>query len=201
MAPLTELSWKFHGNLLTCFFRNVANRPAFPTKRNWRKMLSSEGDLQHPYHLTNCALYWIWSVSYTRACETSAECLRSIYPSLGMRQLFRDVTMGRWRHNQPTELSDLINANHPVELIGIYVHINTHNKESLTQRCRRSTNIQLCLIFLYISICLSLNGWHALLSMAYNRHAVTITTHAIMHHLLIWMMMVRQLTKRRRSCV
>ena len=44
-------------------------------------------------------------VSYTRACETSAGCLRSIYPSLGMR---RDVTMGRWRHNQPTELSDLI---------------------------------------------------------------------------------------------
>ena len=31
-------------------------------------------------------------VSYTRACETSAGCLRSIYPSLGMRQLFGDVT-------------------------------------------------------------------------------------------------------------
>ena len=35
-----------------------------------------------------------WYVSYTRACETSAGCLRSIYPSLGMRQLFGDVTMG-----------------------------------------------------------------------------------------------------------
>ena len=34
-------------------------------------------------------------VSYTRACETSAGCLRSIYPSLGMRQLFGDVTMGQ----------------------------------------------------------------------------------------------------------
>ena len=31
-------------------------------------------------------------VSYTRACETSARCLRSIYPSLGMKQLFGDVT-------------------------------------------------------------------------------------------------------------
>ena len=55
-------------------------------------------------------------VSYTRAWETSAGCLRSIclvhpgvpdnagclrsiYPSLGMRQLFGDVTMGQWRHN------------------------------------------------------------------------------------------------------
>ena len=38
-------------------------------------------------------------VSYTRACETSGGCLRSIYPSLGMRQLFGDVTMGQWRHN------------------------------------------------------------------------------------------------------
>ena len=31
------------------------------------------------------------SVSYTRVCETSSGCLRSIYPSLGMRQLFDDV--------------------------------------------------------------------------------------------------------------
>ena len=32
----------------------------------------------------------------------------SIYSSLGMRQLFGDVTMGQWRHNKPTQLSDLI---------------------------------------------------------------------------------------------
>ena len=32
----------------------------------------------------------------------------SYNPSLGMRQLFGDVTMGQWRHNQPTQLSDLI---------------------------------------------------------------------------------------------
>ena len=36
------------------------------------------------------------------------------------------------------QLTDPIKwPNHPLELIGIYVHINTHNKESLTQRCRR----------------------------------------------------------------
>ena len=34
-------------------------------------------------------------VSYTRVYKTSAGCLRSIYPSLGMRQLFGDVTMGQ----------------------------------------------------------------------------------------------------------
>ena len=80
------------------------------------------------------------------------------------------------------------------------MHINTHNKESLTQRCRRSTNVQLCLIFLYLCG-LSLNGWHASFCITNNRHNVTITTHAIMRHFLIWMTMVRQTMKRRCSCV
>ena len=39
------------------------------------------------------------TVSYTRVCETSAGWLRSIYPSLGLRQFFGDFTMGQWRHN------------------------------------------------------------------------------------------------------
>ena len=60
-----------------------------------------------------------------------------------------------WRHNGlvTSQSTDPIKwPNYPLELIGIYVHINTHNKESPTQRCRRSTSVQLCLIFLYISI-------------------------------------------------
>ena len=48
---------------------------------------------------------------------------------------------------------------------------------------------------------LSLNGWHALLCIANNRHDVTIMTHAIKRHFLIWMTTVRQPTKRRGSCV
>ena len=67
----------------------------------------------------------------------------------------RHETAFWWRHNGPvtSQLTNRIKwPNYPVELIGIYVHINTHNKESLAQRCRRSTNVQLCLIFLYISI-------------------------------------------------
>ena len=48
---------------------------------------------------------------------------------------------------------------------------------------------------------LSLNGWQALLCIANNRHDVTITTHAIKRNFLIWMTMVRQPTKRHRSCV
>ena len=48
------------------------------------------------------------NVSHAWTCETSAGCLRSIHPSLGMRQLFGDVTRGQWRHNWPTQLRDLI---------------------------------------------------------------------------------------------
>ena len=82
------------------------------------------------------------------------------------------------------------------------MHINTHTKESLTQRCCRSTNVQLCLIFLYTyPYGLSLNEWHSLFCIANNRHGVTTTTHAIKRHFLIWMTTVRQPTKRRRSCV
>ena len=65
----------------------------------------------------------------------------------------RHETAFWWRHNRPvtSQLTDLIKwPNYPLELIGIYVHINTHNKESLTRRCRRSTSVQMCLIFLYI---------------------------------------------------
>ena len=73
----------------------------------------------------------------------------SYNPSLGMRQVFW------WRHNglvtsQSTDPTKW--PNYPLKLITIYVQINTHNTESLTQRCRRSTNAQLCFIFLYITI-------------------------------------------------
>ena len=67
----------------------------------------------------------------------------------------RHETAFWWRHNGPvtSQLTDRIKwPNYPLELIGIYVHINTHNKKSLTQRCRRSTNVQMCWISLYISI-------------------------------------------------
>ena len=43
--------------------------------------------------------------------------------------------------------------------------------------------------------------WHALICIANNRHSVTIATHAIRSHFLIWMTTVRQPTERRRSCV
>ena len=42
---------------------------------------------------------WRRFVSYTRLCETSAGCLRSSDPTIGMRQLFRDATKDQWRHN------------------------------------------------------------------------------------------------------
>ena len=55
-------------------------------------------------------------------------------------------------------------------------------------------------IFVYL-YGLSLNGWHALFCITNNRHNVTITTHAIKRHFLIWMTTARQPTKRRCSCV
>ena len=67
----------------------------------------------------------------------------------------RHETAFWWRHNGPVT-SQLTDPNkwpsYLSELIGNHVHIHTNNKESMTQRCRRSTNVQLCLIFLYISI-------------------------------------------------
>ena len=116
----------------------------------------------------------------------------------------RHETAFWWRYNGPvtSQSTDPIKwPNHPLELIGTYVHVNTHNKEYQTQRCRRSTNIQVCLIFCTYPYVLSLNGWHSLFCIANNRHGVTITTHAIKCHFLIWMTTARQPTKHRRSCV
>ena len=116
----------------------------------------------------------------------------------------RHETAFWWRHTGlvTSQSTDPVKwRNYPLELIGIYVHINTHNKESLIQRCRRSINVQLCLIFCTYLYSLSLNGCHALFCIANNRHGVTITMHAIRRHFLIWVTTVRQPTKRRCSCV
>ena len=81
------------------------------------------------------------------------------------------------------------------------MHINTHSKDFLTQRCRRSTDVHCVWYFCTYQYGLSLNGWHVLFCIANNRHGATITTHAIQHHFLIWMTTVRQPAKRRCSCV
>ena len=111
---------------------------------------------------------WSWDclVSYTRVYETSAGGLRLIclvYPGVRDKRRVSEIDLSQprhetafwWRHNGSvtSQLTDPIKwPNYPLELIGIYVNINTHNKEFLQQRCRRSTNVRLCLIFLYISI-------------------------------------------------
>ena len=116
---------------------------------------------------------WDYIVSYTRMYKTSAGCLRSIclvHPGVRDKRWVSEIDLSQprhetafwWRHNGPvtSQLTDPIKwPNYPLELIGIYVHINTHNKESLTQRCRRSTNVQLCLISLYIYLILWISIW------------------------------------------
>ena len=147
-----------------------------------------------PLHMIfsqRCHLTWLSFsdtdryVSYTWVSETSGGYLRSI---IDLSQP-RHETAFWWRHNGPvtSQLTDPIKwPNYPLELIGIYVHINTRNKESLTQQCHRSTNVQPCSIFLYIYVyILSLNGWYVLFCMKNNRHDITITTHAIKRHFLI----------------
>ena len=116
----------------------------------------------------------------------------------------RHETAFWWRHNGPvtTQLTDPIKwPNQPLELIEIFEHINTHNKESLTQDVVDRQMYNCVWYFCTHPYGLSLNGWHALLCIANNRRSVAIMTRAIKHHFLIWMTMVRQPTKRPCSCV
>ena len=105
-------------------------------------------------------------VSYTRVFQTSAGCLRSIclvHQGVQDKRRVSEIDLSQprhetafwWCHNGPmtSQLTDRIKwPNYPLQLIWIYVNINTYNKESLTQICRRSANVQMCFIFLYISI-------------------------------------------------
>ena len=86
-----------------------------------------------------------------------------VYPGVRDKRRVSEIDLSQpshetafwWRHNGPvtSQLNDQINwRNYPLELIGNYVHINTPDNEYLTHRCRRWTNAQLCLIFLYIPI-------------------------------------------------
>ena len=101
-----------------------------------------------------------------------------------------------------SQLTDWIKRpNYPSELITIYEHINTHNRESMPQRCRRSTMYKCVWYFCIYLYGFSLNVWHALFRITNNRHDVTITTRAIKRHFLIWMATIRQSMKRRCSCV
>ena len=59
----------------------------------------------------------------------------------------------------------------------------------------------MCLIFLYISIWFEFKWMACLISHQNNRHDITITTHAIKRHFLIWITTMRQPTKQRCSCV
>ena len=116
----------------------------------------------------------------------------------------RHETAFWWRHNGPvtSQLIDPIQwPNYPLQLIGIYVH-KTHTTKNPWRKDVVDRQMYNCVgYFCIYPYGLSLDGWHALLCIANNRHGVTITTHAARRHFLIWMTTVRQPTKRRRSCV
>ena len=106
------------------------------------------------------------------------------------------------RHNGPvtSQLTDPIKwPNYLLELMGIYVHIKLTTKNPWHKDIidRQMYN---CIWYLCRYLCgLSLNGWHVLFRITNNLHDVTITTHAIERHFLIWMTTMRQPTKRRPS--
>ena len=116
----------------------------------------------------------------------------------------RHETAFWWRDNGPvtSQLIDLIKwPNHPLELIVIYVHITQTTKNHWPEDVVDRQRYNCVWYFCTYPYGLSLNGWHALICIGNNRHGVTITTHAIKRHFLIWMPTVRQPTKRRRSRV
>ena len=133
--------------------------------------------------------YWHWNIRircFKPQRDRIMDCLRRV-SEIDLSQP-RHETAFWWRHNGPvtSQLTTPIKwPNYPLELIGMYVHINTYNKESQTQRCRRSTNVQLCLIVLYIFIWFE-SKWNALFCITNKRRDVIITMHAIMRHLYGW---------------
>ena len=116
-GSLTLIS--FHAKVMTAPPRWVASKPG--------PCLNIKTGMETPM----LKIRWSWDrlVSYNRVYETSARCLRWIYPSLAMSLAFW------WHHNGPVT-SQLTNPikwpYYSLELIGIYVHINTHNKEFQT---------------------------------------------------------------------
>ena len=85
------------------------------------------------YVLTNVRWFVSLSVSYTRACETSTGCLRSIclvHPGVRDKRRVSEIDLSQprhetafwWRHNGPvtSQLTDPIKwRNYPLQLIGI----------------------------------------------------------------------------------
>ena len=140
---------------------------------------------------------------------TSTRHLCLVHPGVRDKRRVSEINLSQprhettfwWRHNGPvtSQLTDPIKwPNYPLELIGIYVHINKHSKESHVVDRQMYNYVWYFCTYPYG---LSPNGWHALLCITKKRHGVTITTHAVKRHYLIWMTLVRQPTKRWHSCV
>ena len=123
----------------------------------------------------NCRIRIIVTIKYSLRTQPRIFCL--VHP--GVRERRRVLSQPRhetdfsWNHNGPVtlQLTDpIIWPNYPVELVGICVHINTLNKESPTNRCHNSTNVQLYLIFVYIYM-----AWVLMDGMLYFATQITVT--------------------------
>ena len=108
-----------------------------------------------------------WDAS---ASETSAGCLRSTVPTLGMRELFRNVTKSR---------DVTINLPHLMitSCIGSNAVLSTHRHMTMTMVPKHpgSTPVQLRLIYLYIDA-IEVFWWRILLCTTNKRHGLAMIT-------------------------
>ena len=111
----------------------------------------------------------VWCLVYIRVYETSAGCLRSTDPSLGVSQLFW------WLHKgtMTSQSTDLIYWHiYPCDAIEIDEHVDTCDKMSMTPQWLRSTLVKLCLLYYHID-------WTGILVDAIHYFAPQITAHCV----------------------
>ena len=140
-APGSAAAWTITWCLPSGRWTNNQSHPW----SNWRAWRSSW-----------CKICWICLDLYNhnnRRLSARLQCL--VQPGVRDKRRVSEIDLSQprhetafwWLHNGPvtSQLNDPIKwRNYQLEFIGIYVHINTHNKENLTYRCRRSINVQLC---------------------------------------------------------
>ena len=165
-----------------CFFRRIQHAK---DNKFWQLWFSTHtcifiyrGNLIHWIALTitcTCMLSYLKKIKFRRL-SVRLQCL--VHPSVRDKCWVSEIDLSQtrhetafwWRHNGPvtSQLTDPIKwPNYPLDLIGIYVHINTHNKESMTQRCR-STNVFDIFIYIYMD-------WALMDGMPYFTSQITVT--------------------------
>ena len=134
----------------------------------------------------------IWIPTHYKQTKTLSENTKQWY------KIIEYNVERKWQWN------DLYTLWHIPQAIAAIIHPEDTEPDEGATAVKRYNRIDIYIyIYIYSDLYgLSLNGWHALFRITYrpNRHDITITTHAIKRHFLIWMTTMRQPSKRRCSC-